>query len=722
MADTWRGPVAGIRGLAELAQAIARARPGDTIDLDATAFGDWRICLADGQWSLAGAAGSLQFGTAGSARLRLRRHGFPHLLVGADGYPTIRAALDAAQGGETLLVAPGVYDEGESLAIDRSVTLQGVAHNGAAVTDCDAVAARIVARAGSGGAPAFRVPAPGVIVHGIALASTGAIESVTTDPGLCPVLEIQSGGFSLLASVVGCEADRPAGIAIQIAAGHARAARQHAFVSGCHIRGSIALKLDGNAPRELVALVGNQIEAGLLPAVCVCCDAHVIEAGDPAASLPVIEDNRVLARDGLDVAFALQWEDACEAFTPRSDALDLYFARLVHGNPQIGAVLVDAAGHMRSTPLPDYTDCRRAVHGLAVYASAESAMLEAGEGDTVYSGTGSPDAQRTDTRSPVRGDAGAVATVPVITADHGPAARELSSMEVLFVLRSGLDATVRVRLFNGAGRLKHICDSVQEAIEVADDGDRIVLPAGRHVTDVRIDRPLTLCGANVGRSAGSPRRGVETTLMGRVVVGRHATNVVIDGLTVVGSMQTEPAALPGQHFVLRNCVIDGRDGETAINVDGGTGSALTSNLVLGGRDEAIRIPHGFDDLAISGNRIHAAEGAVGIALSGGPGTDSVQIVGNTFVGGDYGVLLEVNQGLAQPGDVVTVAGNQFGEVLAGIPSGAPVIAAVHADGPVPASLEGSLGISLERNAYHVGAPGVGADVLFLAPRSTGRFA
>jgi hypothetical protein len=179
----------------------------------------------------------------------------------------------------------------------------------------------------------------------------------------------------------------------------------------------------------------------------------------------------------------------------------------------------------------------------------------------------------------------------------------------------------------------------------------------------------------------------------------------------------ERATAPARRFALRNCVIDGRDSDAAVSLARGASSEIINNLILGGAQEAISIHAGFDDLSISGNRIEASTGAVGISVHGGADTDRMQILGNTFVEGDYGIFIHADGNLGTQGDSVLLSGNHFGEDSYGMAGSAPAVAGVHADGPLPAWLELSLGMSLDLNTCHPGPSGVGMDIVFQPPES-----
>lgn len=175
---------------------------------------------------------------------------------------------------------------------------------------------------------------------------------------------------------------------------------------------------------------------------------------------------------------------------------------------------------------------------------------------------------------------------------------------------------------------------------------------------------------------------------------------------------TERSPDAAQQLSVRNCVINGNAASAAVILPAGRGVTIANNLLMGGADEAIYVPCGFHDLAITDNRICVADGAVAIALAGSAGADTAHIFGNVIIGGDYGVFVQVDSGLEQAGDVITISGNQFGEVVDGRAKNAPAVASIYADGPVPSGLHRSLGASLELNTYYASLGAKAADVTF----------
>jgi hypothetical protein len=175
---------------------------GATIAIDAS--GNWTVTDAGGTDTLTGVE-------------KVTIDSTTYLLVdkaGANvgGYQTLQSAIDAASGGETILVAPGAYTESANynpadntnsgsnplgLLVNKSVTIQGVDADGVAITDASATEATITASVQSNWGTSFFVTAPDVTIIGLefdAAISGGIVNKA---------IEVVENNFTLAHSVVG---------------------------------------------------------------------------------------------------------------------------------------------------------------------------------------------------------------------------------------------------------------------------------------------------------------------------------------------------------------------------------------------------------------------------------------------------------------------------------------------------------------------------------------
>ncbi len=135
-----------------------------------------------------------------------------------DGFTTLQAAIDAASEGDVILVAPGLYLEAASynpttnlnnfpsnpvgLLVNKSIAIQGVTANGAAVTDTADVVGTIRSTVQSNWGTNFYVTAANVTITGLAFEATASGSVVNK------AIEAVADGFSITNSIVGAVAGK----------------------------------------------------------------------------------------------------------------------------------------------------------------------------------------------------------------------------------------------------------------------------------------------------------------------------------------------------------------------------------------------------------------------------------------------------------------------------------------------------------------------------------
>lgn len=663
----------------------------------------------------------------------------------------------------------GIASHGDSLGlhINKPLCLQGVTEAGQWVTDCDDITAAILALHESRDGVSFLINAAGVNLRGLGLVPAGA--SWGSAPRAAS-LAVRGTSFGLHACVV--ERNRAHGSTSAVHFPRRDDFFVHqAVLSDNVLYGSVTLDAPGDMRPMDVTIVGNEIIGERLPPILVTCDPGVLAASPVQPFLPLVEDNTLRTTGEVTLALALRIDGKVDGEPAAGPDIVEYLRRVLDSHDGAGAVVVrpDGCARMHTRALSPVS-MQAPVTGI--HSTIQAAIDNALPADTLHVGAGvyrerlllsgkglslvgatdargeplvrllPPDpaglrmpgnearpsvvielgrrpAVRTreataGTADMVAGaEASMAAPVDTVADDAAPdAAAELADEGVLDLLGSPESRALPVRHFGGDGRRKGAYATIQEAIDAAAEGDRIEVAPGEYAGDLLVSRPLTLLGANAGRPGHSSQRGLESTVLGSVAIRCGPGEVVIDGMSIRGEVSSQVAAGPRSHLALRCCVIDASGLAAAVTIQSGSGTMLAGNRICSGTEEGIHAPCGFDDLVISGNRLESGEGASGIVLHAGAGTDSAYILGNTVIGGDYGILVEGGLDLEGPGDSITIAGNCFGEMHDGIAWGAPAVAAICTDRPVSRALERSLGACLESNVYNLSATAVPVDIAF----------
>ncbi|MCC5983376.1 MAG: right-handed parallel beta-helix repeat-containing protein [Rhodobacteraceae bacterium] len=184
--------------------------------------------------------------------------------------------------------------------------------------------------------------------------------------------------------------------------------------------------------------------------------------------------------------------------------------------------------------------------------------------------------------------------------------------------------------------------SIQAAIDAAANGDTIEITDGTFAEPVTVDKSVTILGANAGVAGTATSRDDESVIEGRITV--IADGVVIDGLYF--DMDESGAtggqgvlSLEGAGAEVRNNVFE--MGETSTSVPNairisGDGATIEGNLVdragaigSGSLDNPAIEADGTDNVAITGNTL--VQGIIGIVTGDGSQVDTgLQVTGNTI--------------------------------------------------------------------------------------------
>ena len=338
--------------------------------------------------------------------------------------------------------------------------------------------------------------------------------------------------------------------------------------------------------------------------------------------------------------------------------------------------------------------------------------LSGGQGDdTIDGGAGTDTAtfvgNRADYDISFDGDA-------VIVRSDAEGTDTLTGVESLQFADITLDLTGAVRVLDGAGSLRGLFATVQDAVDGAQAGDTLVIGAGSFTEDVTIDKALTIQGAQAGVAGTSAARGGgESAIEGQILIGGGVTGAVIDGITLNGNLLD----LSGSGTQLVNNVITyldtpGAAGDVSgvidiVDADGVTVSGNAITVADDPLDIALNLG-GFGTVEVFANSFDLGTGKTAIQLFPGTAVEQARIADNSVAGGAYGVIIDAGN----PGNQYDAAGGIT--ILANTFTG-QTAAAVFGDGALPAFLDASLGTSLALNNYGTtiaNAPAKGIDITF----------
>jgi len=632
------------------------------------------------------------------------------LLVGTGGFATIQAAADAAQAGDTILVAAGTYNEN---VVIRTGGIRLLSMDGRGSTIIDGVQ--------SGAELGALVLAGGVNDVVIGSATQGFTIRGINGNGAVEKAGIYLQGAHTGIDIVGNDVEARGDLGLL--------SEYNSAISDILVDGNVfsGVTFEGATPQD--APFGNQFDVGNnVPRQLVVLGGGNLGAGNPSSDVDFV-NNTVSGTAGGETATAGTFRGnqlvtidanystiADNAFTGNTYAGAFALRVRGVGSDVTGNALTgDSAGirvQNQGTPgtyagnsftgdggadvVAEMTAGADTVNGSGgndrVFAGAGDDRIIGGEGvDTaVFTGT-----RAGYTLTEVRNAAGIVTAITGVSGADGNDA--LDGVEVVAFTGGGsLDLTAAVQLFDAGNRLVGTFNTIQAAIDAGQDGYTVRAKAGTYAENLQLNKAITLAGANVG-VAGTGTRGGETIIQGQTLVTARAT---IDGVEVLntsanGTTFNGVQVNGGNDVTVRNSLFfsPAANGATGAGEDKAiylTASAsgqitLADNLITGASESkfstaswarGIWSDGASSLLTVTGNTIRYARSALNLD---GYADDRVKISGNTILNSGTGISAQraqaqaINSALdmaavdmivavSEPGAITNIRGNTFTDV------------------------------------------------------------
>jgi Ca2+-binding RTX toxin-like protein len=545
--------------------------------------GGWTVMSSDGSDTITGVEVLLDGGSR-------------TLLVGAGGFTTIQAAVNAALDGDTILILDGTYLE--SVSLSKAVTLQALNPGGVTIDppsgngitisgDIDGVGSATVTIDGinfTGGNAGIQVSSSTqlnslVVSHGaftgnsIYAIGTGSSapglgnvvvsDSTFTDNGVGPASPNGSGAIVLF-GFTGKATFADLFITTTSTASTAQADRAD---NAIQINGIDPLTYDVTSPAGLIVfdnveITGFYHKAAL--AIQGYTDLSGISFTDSSISTgsnwgyPVFVDPVVTSGDGPQgvpgspgyfaggATASMLNLSGLDVINLSASPFDVFVRGTDADDTQIGTDADDWLNQPSEGGIDRGGADTLQGHGGndALFGGAGNDHLDGGAGTAdiaVYAGVRSDYTivTSTDGNGFITGYVSVEDNAPLAAGDEG--IDTLLGIENLQFADGTLDLDDKVQLFNASNTLIATFGTIQAAVDAAHAGYKIRLEAGIYNETVTVDEDVTILGANAG-IAGDGSRGTETILAGTITVA--TAGVTIDGVQFSGETQPSGVAWP----------------------------------------------------------------------------------------------------------------------------------------------------------------------------------